>query len=88
MSDLDQAKAIYFARCDEVSRLAERFEEDEVIDLILRGILAERERAAQVCEKQSEIFGSDEYATGQPLSSFEERFACDECANAIREGQP
>lgn len=39
--------------------------------------------AAKVCENQQEVFGSDEYATGQPLSSFSERFACGRCAEEI-----
>lgn len=34
-----QAWDIYFKRCDEVSRLAEKFEEEEVIDLVARAIL-------------------------------------------------
>jgi len=53
MSPLEQAKAIYFARCDEVSRLAERFEEDEVIDLVARAIMAERERCAAIAEHEA-----------------------------------
>jgi hypothetical protein len=35
-------------------------------------------------EKRDE-FLSDQYATGQPLSSFNERFACDEVARAIED---
>lgn len=42
------------------------------------------EEAAQVCEQQSREFLSPQYAVGQPLSSFAERFACGECAKAIR----
>ena len=49
-------------------------------------VATERERAAKVCEDQSKAFLSPEYATGQPLSSFSERFACDLCASAIRSG--
>lgn len=47
-------------------------------------IATERERAAKVCEDQSKAFLSAEYTTGQPLSSFAERFACDLCATHIR----
>jgi hypothetical protein len=42
------------------------------------------ERAAQLCEEQARAFLSPDYATDQPLSSFAERFACGECAKAIR----
>jgi len=46
----------------------------------------ERERCAVICEEQAQVFGSDEYATGQPMSSFKERFACESNAAAIRTG--
>jgi hypothetical protein len=55
-----------------------------VTDTIARAIMAERERAAKLCEDQAKLFSSDEYAAGQPLSSFSERFACYQCAKAIR----
>lgn len=42
------------------------------------------EMAAKICEQQRQDFLSPEYATGQPLSSFQERFACGQCAEAIR----
>lgn len=29
-------------------------------------------------------FLSEEYAVGQPISSIQERFACEQCAQAIR----
>lgn len=51
-----------------------------------RAVEAERERCAVMCDKQAEIFGSDEYATGQPMSSFKERFACECIAAALRTG--
>lgn len=43
-----------------------------------------RESAAKVCEEQAKAFLSPEYASGQPMSSLAERFACSECATAIR----
>lgn len=43
------------------------------------------ERAAAACEAEKQDFLSESYATGQPLSSFRERFACDQCAKAIRQ---
>lgn len=49
-----QAWGIYLKRCDEVSRLAAEFEEEEVVDLLARAILAateaERERIAAYIE--------------------------------------
>lgn len=51
-----------------------------------RAVAAERERCAVICEEQAQVFGSDEYATGQPMSSFKERFACECIAAAIRTG--
>jgi hypothetical protein len=44
----------------------------------------EREACARVCEDQLKTFASPEYATGQPMVSFSERFACRQCAAAIR----
>jgi hypothetical protein len=41
----DQAKRVYFARCDEVNRLAPQFEEEEVIDLLERAIMAAKAEA-------------------------------------------
>ena len=46
--------------------------------------IAALEEAARVCEEQQQTFLSPEYATGQPMSSFGERFACGRCAEAIR----
>lgn len=43
-----------------------------------------REHYAGVAEKKAEAFLSPEYATGQPLSSLQERFACKQVAAAIR----
>lgn len=40
-------------------------------------------QAAEICRQQAREFLDPGYATGQPLSSFNERFACDECAKAI-----
>jgi hypothetical protein len=61
---------------------------DEITDIAMRHIAAARaealEEAARVCELQSGAFLSTEYATGQPLSSFSERFACNLCAGGIR----
>lgn len=42
------------------------------------------EDAAIACEGKQKVFGSTEYATGQPFSSQGERFACGCCAEAIR----
>ncbi len=42
------------------------------------------EEAARICEAQQQVFLSEEYAVNQPFSSFAERFACGQCAKAIR----
>lgn len=42
------------------------------------------EEAAQIAEDLRVTFGSSEYAVGQPASSFSERFACGQVAEAIR----
>ena len=39
--------------------------------------------AAYACFEQMMGFLSPQYATGQPLSSFQERFACQECRSAV-----
>lgn len=46
----EEAKRIYFARCDEVNRLAAQFEEEEVIDLLARTISSERKACALLME--------------------------------------
>lgn len=42
------------------------------------------EEAIKACDDQRDDFLSEQYAVGQPMSSFSERFACGECARAIR----
>lgn len=49
-----------------------------------KALTQEREQCAKVAEACKEDFLSEEYAVGQPTSSFEERFACDVVAAAIR----
>jgi hypothetical protein len=44
----------------------------------------EREKCAKECEKQSKVFLSLRYSTGQPWSTIKERFAAKQCAAAIR----
>lgn len=41
------------------------------------------DEAKQVCHDQIKIFLSERYKVGQPLSSMMERFACEQCADAI-----
>jgi hypothetical protein len=43
-----------------------------------------RDHYARVAEAKAVAFLSPEYATGQPMSSFSERFACGQVASAIR----
>jgi hypothetical protein len=52
--------------------------------LIDEAVEAERERCALICDAIAKLFLSTEYATGQPLSSFQERFACGEIKAAIQ----
>ena len=47
-------------------------------------VAAAYENAAKIAEAKALEFLSPEYATGQPLSSFNERFACEQVASAIR----
>ena len=51
---------------------------------VASAILAERERCAKICEQQAQVFLSPQYAANQPIGSICERFACEECAAAIR----
>lgn len=60
MSDLEAAKQIYFDRCDTVSTLAERFTEEEVWDLMVRAIVAEREACAATAEKFADLYPNPE----------------------------
>ncbi|MGI9489134.1 MAG: hypothetical protein ACR2RF_25265 [Geminicoccaceae bacterium] len=73
---------------DEEVEIAMRWLEDHAAEQIRQAEQAAREaaleEAGQECEKQQKIFGSTEYATGQPVSSISERFACGSCAEAIR----
>ena len=63
-------------------------DEQAFADTIARAILAERDRAIEACEAQKSAFLSTEYAANQPLGSLLERFACDECIDAIRNPSP
>lgn len=65
--------------------------EDDIEDVRLElerfrraAIVETTERAVRVVEQQQQDFLSPEYATGQPLSSFQERFACGQIADALR----
>lgn len=40
-------------------------------------------RCIEIARETRDGFLSEEYATGQPLSSFQERFACNQVAEAI-----
>lgn len=53
-----------------------------------RGARRALEAAAKACEDQAKSFLSPEYAQGQPLLSFQEWFACGQCATAIRQIDP
>lgn len=76
------AFATYIARCDSVSRLAADFEEDEVIELVARAILAERERCAHISES---FIDSTDYDV-EPEAAVAENVAARMIAAAIRKG--
>ena len=60
---------------------------NEVIAVCLASTrMDERKRAIEACEAQKRAFLSTEYAANQPIGSLLERFACDECIDAIRKG--
>jgi hypothetical protein len=42
------------------------------------------ENSVEACEREYEIFLDPSYSGSNPLSSFDERFGCTQCANAIR----
>jgi hypothetical protein len=42
-------------------------------------------RCIEIIREQQAVFLSPQYATGQPFSSFQERFACGRCIEAIEE---
>lgn len=53
---------------------------------ILAAKAEQREADALICENEKLAFLSPRYAANQPIGSLMERFACDECAAAIRKG--
>ena len=61
----DEAFAAYVHRCNTTSKLAAFFEEDEVLELIARAILAERERINALIEKKAQPFSDSR----NPLAS-------------------
>jgi hypothetical protein len=80
-SDMAEQVAVMNRECNRLQAALDRAEADKAA-----AVEAERERCAVICEEQAQVFGSDEYATGQPMSSFKERFACESIAAAIRKG--
>jgi hypothetical protein len=60
----------------------------ELAKAIDAAIAGERDACAKVAEAMQKDFLSSRYATGQPLSSFGERFACGQIAAAIRARSP
>lgn len=78
--DLVKAGALILA---EIERLDRKEGTPHMTDTPNLSAAAMRTRAADVCDAQSSVFSSTEYATGQPLSSFKERFACGQVKDAI-----
>lgn len=67
----DEAKRIYFGRCDSVSKLAEQFTEDEVLDLLSRAILAAEQREREACAAIIHLAGDqcEEERNRHPVNS-------------------
>lgn len=59
-------------------------QESDIAAALLTERLSQMEHDAKICEAQAREFLAPQYATGQPLSSLQERFACGECARTIR----
>lgn len=59
--------------------------EDCVAEMVEAAVKAEREACAKLADDAAVSYLSPEYATGQPLSSMGERFACGHIAIAIRD---
>jgi hypothetical protein len=94
MDSIQELQAALEAKDAEIARLNKcydlaiksRLEWREQAERLERQLAEETERCARVAETLAEEFLSPEYATGQPLSSFQERFACAQVAAAIRRG--
>lgn len=86
--DAKQAEVVALQR--EVLRLDEKLEAKhaEIDAARLEGIRLGLEAAVTACLDRREVFLSPEYATDQPLSSLQERFACDRCVEGIRAIDP
>ena len=60
-----------------------RAEVEKLQDAYHKGQEEMQKKAAALCRDQAQAFLSPEYSTGQPFSTFQERFACGQCANGI-----
>lgn len=63
---------------------AGRYDDHDLVQVALAAIRETTEAAAKLADQQAQDFLSPEYATGQPLSSLQERFACRQIAKALR----
>lgn len=54
------------------------------IQIALAAIRETTALAAKLVEREQQDFLSPEYATGQPMASFQERFACGQIIEALR----
>jgi len=55
----------------------------QVPELIAKAVDEEREACAKTCESEMKAYSYPEYTT-DPLGGIRERFAAQQCANAIR----
>lgn len=62
------------------------FERDAARNAALSAIRETTVKVIKLAKRQQYAFLSPEYATGQPMSSFSERFACGQIIEALRRG--
>lgn len=62
------------------------FERRAAQEAALSAIRETTVKVIKLAKRQQYAFLSPEYATGQPMSSFSERFACDRIIEALRRG--
>lgn len=64
--------------------LSGEWDDQAYVQAALAAIVETTERTVRMVEQQQQVFLSPEYATGQPMSSHQERFACGQIADALR----
>ena len=87
MSEEAKVEAVVYALAEVIWGFSTEGERERVRAIIATALADARERAlgeaVAACREQQQVFLSPEYATGQPLASFQERFACGRCLQEI-----